>query len=91
MSATAAPDIYIGTVYDYLDGAQSSYRKRISNSGDSTAFVRVDLYEITYGADGPQETPLHSAPDGPRRLRGSAPLAGVTPGVSTGIGSHCAT
>ena len=67
LSATAAPDIYIGTVYDYLDGAQSSYRKRISNSGDSTAFVRVDLYEITYGADGPQETPLHSAPDSQRR------------------------
>lgn len=68
LGATAAPAIYIGTAYDYLDGAQTSYRKRVSNTGDSTAFVRVNLYEIIYGAGEPQEIPLtDDSADGARR------------------------
>lgn len=67
LSSQAAPALYIGTVYDYLDGAQSSYRKRITNSGDSTAFVRVSLHEIIFGEGEPTEIPLHDAQSaGPR-------------------------
>lgn len=61
LTANAAPNLYIATVYDYLDGARSSYRKRVTNTGDSTAFVRVSLYEIIYGEGEPQEIPLHDA------------------------------
>ncbi|MFJ2282377.1 molecular chaperone [Pseudomonas sp. NPDC087803] len=48
----AAPQINVGTVYDYLDGDKSTYLKRVFNSGDSTAFVKVNILEIVYDADG---------------------------------------
>lgn len=57
-TVNAAPTLYISTVFDYLDGAQTSYRKRVNNTGDSTAFVRVELYEILYDEGEPREIPL---------------------------------
>lgn len=48
----AGPQINVGTVYDYLDSDKSTYLKRVFNSGDSTAFVKVDILEIVYDADG---------------------------------------
>ncbi|MGI4838765.1 MAG: hypothetical protein ACRYF9_14205 [Janthinobacterium lividum] len=58
-TAQAAPNINVGPIFDYLDGAQSTYLKRIYNSGDSTAFVRVNISEILYAADGTRsEIPL---------------------------------
>lgn len=48
----AGPQINVGTVYDYLDGDKSTYLKRVFNSGDSTAFVKVNILEILYDADG---------------------------------------
>lgn len=59
----AAPNINVGTIFDYLDGAQTTYLKRIYNSGDSTAFVRVNISEIRYEDGGRREIPLAS--DGP--------------------------
>lgn len=59
LGAHATPDIYVGTVFDYLDAAQGSYRKGVANNGDSTAFVRVNLAEIVYGDGEPQEIPVH--------------------------------
>ncbi|MGF6136828.1 hypothetical protein QF013_000444 [Pseudomonas laurylsulfatiphila] len=59
----AGPQINVGTVYDYLDGDKSTYLKRVFNSGDSTAFVKVNILEIVYDADGtPHEVPVKSEP-----------------------------
>jgi P pilus assembly chaperone PapD len=52
MGACAGPNINVGVVYDYLDGDKSTYLKRVFNSGDSTAFVKVNVLEIVYDADG---------------------------------------
>ncbi|WPO98210.1 molecular chaperone [Pseudomonas sp. HR96] len=58
-SAHAGPSINIGTFYDYLEGNKSSYLKRVHNTGESTAFVRVNIHEITFAEDGtPTESPL---------------------------------
>ncbi|SEN14679.1 hypothetical protein SAMN04487857_110189 [Pseudomonas sp. ok272] len=60
-SAWAAPQINVGVVYDYLDGKQSTYLKRVYNGGTSTAFVKVNILEIVYDAEGvPREVPLSS-------------------------------
>ncbi|MNZ20135.1 hypothetical protein D3C78_371870 [compost metagenome] len=59
----AGPQINVGTVYDYLDGDKSTYLKRVFNSGDSTAFVKVNILEIVYDADGnATEVPVKSDP-----------------------------
>lgn len=64
----AGPQINVGTVYDYLDGDKSTYLKRVFNSGDSTAFVKVNVLEIVYDGQGqPQEVPVASAADGASR------------------------
>jgi hypothetical protein len=55
MSAPAAPNINVGVFYDYLDGDRSTYLKRVSNVGDSTAFIKVSVMEILYNADGTSE------------------------------------
>lgn len=66
--AHAGPSINIGTVYDYMDGDKSTYLKRVFNGGDSTAFVKVNILEILYDADGKsQEVPLKSSADGSTR------------------------
>ena len=66
--AHAGPSINIGTVYDYLDGDKSTFLKRVFNGGDSTAFVKVNILEILYDADGKsQEVPLKSSADGSTR------------------------
>lgn len=58
-TAHAGPSINVGAVYDYMDGNKSTYLKRVYNSGETTAFVRVQLYEITFDANNtPVETPL---------------------------------
>lgn len=59
----AAPNINVGPIFDYMDGAQTTYLKRIYNSGDSTAFVRVNISEIRYEHGVRREIPLVT--DGP--------------------------
>ena len=67
-AAKAGPQINVGTVYDYLDADKSTYLKRVFNSGDSTAFVKVNVLEIVYDADGtPKEIPVEAAADGASR------------------------
>nr|WP_314528645.1 molecular chaperone [uncultured Pseudomonas sp.] len=67
-TAYAGPSINIGTVYDYLDGEKSTYLKRVFNGGDSTAFVKVNILEILYEADGTaREVPVQSQADGNAR------------------------
>ncbi|WP_434628942.1 hypothetical protein [Chromobacterium sp. CV08] len=50
--APAAPAINIGAMYEYLDADAGTLLKRVRNSGDSTAFVKVAVAEIVYGRDG---------------------------------------
>ncbi len=67
-SVYAGPQINVGTVYDYLDADKSTYLKRVFNSGDSTAFVKIDVLEIVYSADGTsKEIPVVAAADGASR------------------------
>lgn len=59
LMANAGPQINVGVVYDYLDGDKSTYLKRVFNGGDATAFVKVNILEIIYEADGTtREIPL---------------------------------
>ncbi|MBK5513690.1 molecular chaperone [Pseudomonas sp. TH15] len=59
--AVAAPQINVGTVYDYLDGDKSTYLKRVFNSGDSTAFVKINVLEIIFDEQGAaREIPLQT-------------------------------
>jgi Mat/Ecp fimbriae periplasmic chaperone len=68
LSAQAGPQINVGTVYDYLDADKSTYLKRVFNSGDATAFVKVNVLEIVYAADGTsQEIAIENAADGASR------------------------
>jgi len=50
-TAHAGPSINVGSVYDYLDGGKSTFLKRVYNAGETTAFVRVQLYEINFDAN----------------------------------------
>ncbi|AXF77797.1 hypothetical protein LU604_25255 [Erwinia tracheiphila] len=58
LPAIATPIIGIGSMYDVLTPSMQSLTKRIYNTGDSTAFVRVELLEIHPGdKDRPEERP----------------------------------
>ena len=48
LTAQAGPQINVGTVYDYLEADKSTYLKRVFNSGDATAFVKINVLEIVY-------------------------------------------
>ncbi|WP_409011779.1 hypothetical protein [Aeromonas salmonicida] len=57
--ALASPDISVGTLYDYMSVEKNTLLKRVRNIGDETAFVKITLAEIVYGADGmPKEREL---------------------------------
>jgi hypothetical protein len=79
-TAQATPSINIGTVYDYLDGDKSTFLKRVFNGGDSTAFVKVNILEILYDADGKsQEVPLKTQMDGARDGLMASPARLIVP------------
>ena len=64
VKAHAGPMINVGVVSDYLEADRSSFLKRVFNGGTSTAFVKVDVLEILYNADGTsQEVALPSLAD----------------------------
>lgn len=63
-----APNINVGVFYDYLAEDKSTYLKRVFNSGDSTAFIKVSVMEIVYNADGTsEEVELKSNPENTAR------------------------
>ncbi|RKS23424.1 hypothetical protein BJ917_2480 [Pseudomonas sp. WPR_5_2] len=63
-TSLSGPQINVGVVYDYLDGDKSTFLKRVFNGGDSTAFVKVNILEIVYDADGTsREIPLSTQAD----------------------------
>jgi Mat/Ecp fimbriae periplasmic chaperone len=48
----ASPSINIGSLYEYIDSNRSNVLKRVRNTGDVTAFVRVNVTEMIYDAEG---------------------------------------
>lgn len=62
--AHAGPQINVGVVYDYLEAGKSTYMKRVFNGGTSTAFVKVNILEMVYDADGSyREVPVKTSAD----------------------------
>lgn len=63
----AAPDINVGSLYDYMSHDRNIALKKIYNFGNETAFVKVSIHEIVYDDKGsPSEKDL--AGDGTREL-----------------------
>lgn len=52
LAAIGAPELNVGALYDYLDSGKSTLLKRVRNSGDTTAFVKVSVAELVYDSDG---------------------------------------
>lgn len=48
----AAPSIHVGAMYEYAEPGKGALLKRVRNTGDATAFVRVQITEVRYAADG---------------------------------------
>lgn len=70
-TAHAGPNINVGTVYDFLDSDKSTYLKRVFNNGESTAFVRVNVLEITFDDRGASiETPINNTHDDTSKREG---------------------
>ena len=79
-AAQAGPSINVGVVYDYLDGDKSTYLKRIFNGGTSTAFVKVEILEIVYDAQGlTKEVPLQLQADNARDGLMASPARLIVP------------
>ncbi|MBD1589856.1 molecular chaperone [Pseudomonas typographi] len=59
--ASASPELHVGALYNYLESGRSSVVKQVENRGEHTAFVRLELAEITFDAQGrPTESALPS-------------------------------
>lgn len=59
----AAPELNIGGLYDYIDASKSTLLKRVRNSGDTTAFVKVSAVELVYDRNGEaREVDLEALP-----------------------------
>lgn len=58
----AAPSIHVGAMYEYAEPGKGALLKRVRNTGDATAFVRVQISEVRYAADGThQEIPVDTS------------------------------
>ena len=64
-SVPAAPELDPGTLYDYLGPRQLTFTKRISNLGDTTAFIKVEVAEIIYNEQGEPREPAFDSADRP--------------------------
>nr|WP_313508413.1 CS1 fimbrial subunit B flags: Precursor [Stenotrophomonas geniculata] len=58
----AAPKINVGPMFDYMPASSSHFLKRVRNSGDATAYVRVEITRIDFDPTGKaMETPVDAA------------------------------
>ncbi|WP_410481541.1 molecular chaperone [Pseudomonas plecoglossicida] len=63
LTAQAGPQLNVGGLYDYLEAGKTTLAKRIYNSGDSTAFVKVSVLELVYDGEGkPKEVEIEHLP-----------------------------
>lgn len=58
--ALAVPSINVGSLNEYIQSGKSTLGKRISNTGSSTAYVRVTVDEIVFSGGTYSEKPLNS-------------------------------
>jgi len=63
-NAIASPAIGIGSMYDLLMPGENNLVKKVYNSGDSTAFVRVDILEIRLDGQGGEQELVPQKMDG---------------------------
>lgn len=60
--SAAAPAIHVGAMYEYAEPGRRALLKRVRNTGDATAFVRVQITEVRYALDGRHhEVPVDTA------------------------------
>ena len=71
-TARAAPAISIGDMHEFVESSARTLLKRVSNSGTSTAFVRIEVKEIVYEAGKPIERDMP-----PMTLRQGSTQAGL--------------
>ncbi|MBJ7262658.1 MAG: hypothetical protein JHC61_02460 [Burkholderiaceae bacterium] len=82
----SAPSISIGKTYEFIEANARTLTKGVKNSGTSTAFVRVELVEITYdGAQAAERPVLIVAPHGssPQATLIASPARMIIPAGST--------
>ncbi|HFF3761906.1 CS1 fimbrial subunit B flags: Precursor [Stenotrophomonas forensis] len=61
-SQAGTPQINVGPLFDYLPATSSHLLKRVRNTGDVTAYVRVEVTQIHFDAEGkPSEAPVDTA------------------------------
>lgn len=51
-SFAGQPQINVGTLFDYLPASSGNVLKRIRNTGDGTAYVRVEVTRLQFDAEG---------------------------------------
>nr|WP_199065949.1 hypothetical protein [Chromobacterium sp. ASV5] len=86
LPAQAGPAISIGALYNYIDHDRSSILKRVYNSGTSTAFVRISVHEVVYGADGKHQEVAGKRAEAGEKLEGliASPSHLIVPSGSGG-------
>lgn len=73
-AVAAPPQINVGPLFDYLPPTSSNLLKRIRNAGEVTAYVRVEVTQMHFDADGVvTETPVATT----ALVRNSTDAAGV--------------
>ncbi|PKH19396.1 hypothetical protein CIG19_20025 [Enterobacterales bacterium CwR94] len=60
MPAVAGPMINVGELNEYIQPKKNTLAKRINNTGDATAFVRVSVDEMVFSGGGYTENKLDS-------------------------------
>jgi len=61
-SHAGTPQISVGPLFDYLPANSSHLLKRIRNTGEGTAYVRVEVSQMQFNDDGkPVEVPVDTA------------------------------
>lgn len=81
--ANAGPDLDPGTFYQYLAPPRSSLVATVRNVGDATAFVQIQLAELTFDEKGePHERPLAEEAGETRALLATPPRLIIPAGGS---------
>ncbi|MDV0366842.1 hypothetical protein RVO90_12855 [Enterobacter chengduensis] len=52
MPAVSGPVINVGSLNEYMQSGKNTLAKRIHNTGDATAYVRINIHEMVFDAQG---------------------------------------
>lgn len=52
LPAISGPVLNVGSLNEYMQSGKNTLAKRIYNTGDSTAYVRISIHEIVFNAQG---------------------------------------